>query len=506
MMSSASTRKRAEEFAAAVDGRFVSVPDETRTFLALVEQLRDLDTPRPDPGFAVDLRAKLVAAAQTELTSSPVDSRSTDRRSGRLEPRRRRLMSVAASVCIMAGSGVGAAAASQSALPGDALYPVKRGIERVELSIAGSSSERGQEYLESADTRLTEIQGLALTRPDDIETPALIGQTLDEFSAQATAGADSLIRAYHRESSEQSIVDLREFTDESAAKLDVLGEAIPAEARLELLAAAETLTSIDAAAREACPACSALTPLTLTGELAAFQREISNPAPAPGQPTTGSRPDPAPSQPTDRPAPGQHQQPSEPVGGNAPTQAPPPILQPPVLQPAPTAVPPLQQPTAGALPGLLPTVGAPPTLLPTVGAPPLQQPTADAPTLLQPPTAAAPPVQQPTAAAPPVQQPTAAAPPVQQPTAAAPPVQQPTAAAPPVQQPTAAAPTLLQPPTAAAPTTEFTAPTVTNAPSTSIGGDQPGVPLPTGGLLDPSGAVPSVGDPIVPSVTPPQLP
>ena len=460
MMSSALTRKRAEEFAAAVDGRFVSVPDETRTFLALVEQLRDLDTPRPDPGFAVVLRARLVAAAQTELTSSPVDSPSTDRRSGRLEPRRRRIMSVAASVCIVAGSGVGAAAASQSALPGDALYPVKRVIEGVELSLAGSSAERGQEYLETADTRLTEIQGLALTRPDDLETPALIGQTLDEFSAQATAGADSLIRAYHRESSDQSIVDLREFTDESAAKLDVLGEAIPAEARLELLAAAETLTSIDAAAREACPACSALAPLTLTGELAAFQREISNPAPA-----TGSRPNPAPSQPTDRPAPGQHYQPSRPVGSKAPTQAPPPILQPPVLQPAPTAVP-LQRPTAGALPDLPPTVGAPP----------LQQPTADAPTLLQPPSAGAPPVQQPTAGAPPVQ------------------------------QPTADAPTLLQPPTAAAPTTEFTAPTVTNAPSTSIGGDQPGVPLPTGGLLDPSVAVPSVGDPIVPSVTPPPLP
>ncbi|MBA2717222.1 MAG: hypothetical protein H0U51_09265, partial [Propionibacteriales bacterium] len=429
MMSSASTRKRAEEFAAAVDGRFVSVPDETRTFLALVEQLRDLDTPRPDRGFAVDLRARLVAAAQTELTSSPVDSPSTDRRSSRLEPRRRRIMSVAASVCIVAGSGVGAAAASQSALPGDALYPVKRVIERVELSIAGSSAERGQEYLESADTRLTEIQGLALTRPDDLETPALIGQALDEFSAQATAGADSLIRAYHRESSEQSIVDLREFTDESAAKLDVLGEAIPAEAHLELLAAAETLTSIDAAAREACPACSALAPLTLTGELAAFQREISNPAPAPGQPTTGSRPDPAPSQPTDRPAPGQHYQPSRPVGSKAPTQAP--ILQPPVLQPAPTAVPPLQRPTAGALPNLLPPVGAPP----------LQQPTLDAPTLLQPPTAGAPPVQQPTLDAPPVQQPTAGAPPAQQPTADAPPVQ----------QPTADAPTLLQPPTAAAP-------------------------------------------------------
>lgn len=291
MMSMTSARKRAEEFAAAADGRPTSgsvLAAETREFLALVEQLRSLDTPRPDPQFAADLRSRLVEAAQTQLVSFDVERHVTERRTTQLEPRRRRIMSVAASACIVAASGMGVAAASESALPGDALYPVKRGIEQVELSMAGSPSARGHQYIGSADTRLTEIQGLALTRSDDPETPALMAHTLDEFTAQAKDGATSLIRAYRRDSSEQSIVDLREFADASTVKLDVLGEAVPAEARDELLTAAETLTAIDAAARKACPACSTLTPLTLSGELAALQRNIGADAPASLDPTTST--------------------------------------------------------------------------------------------------------------------------------------------------------------------------------------------------------------------------
>ena len=447
MMSLASARKRAAEFAAATDGRpapMAVIDPETRAFLDLVEQLRSIDTPRPDPQFTADLRSRLVDAARLELLESPVDRSVTDRRSSERQPRRRRAMSAAAGACIVAGSGMGVAAASQSALPGDALYPIKRGIEQVELSLAGSAAERGQEYIDFADSRLTEIQGLALTRPDDPATPALIAQALDDFTTQANDGAVHLIRAYERDSSEQSIIDLREFTDDSADKLEMLGETVPADVRDELIAAAEILTTIDQEARDACSSCSTLAPLTLPVDLIALVPDTEE-----NHGDTISAPS----------------IPALPIDPRLPTIPTPPV-----------------GPSTQGL-GQLPTL--PTTRFPT-GPPnggssvgPQQQPS------LQVPSEQLPSLQLPSQL------------PSQQfvpPTAAA---GGPSAAPPPALQPEPSNGQALQQPPAQAPT-EFTAPTQTFGPTTAVAGDQSGVSLPTVGLADPSNAVPIIIDPVNP--------
>ena len=157
---------------------------------------------------------------------------------------------VAAVSCLIIGVTGGVAAASQSALPGDPLYDVKRGIERAQVSLAQSDATEGQRLVSQATTRLDEVKDLAVTRPDDPQTTRLIQSTLAEFTDQADDGAAALITSYENDSSEESIARLRQFTDMSAQDLDQLGSLIPAPARGDLLDAARLLTDLDQEARD----------------------------------------------------------------------------------------------------------------------------------------------------------------------------------------------------------------------------------------------------------------
>jgi hypothetical protein len=287
MMSMASARRRAEQFAVAADGSATTALDaETQTFLQLVEQLRTLEVPAPDPAFTTHLRTQLMAAAGEELVTAPI-SRAPAARSRSAQPHTRRVVSLAASVCIVMGSGMGVAAASQSALPGDALYPLKRGIENVAVSIASGPAGRGHEYVAAAGTRLTESQALVITRSDDPATSALVSTTLGDFRSEAQHGADDLITAYNDDLGDASIVELRSFANNSAQQLQALGMTVPSDVRRDVLRAARKLTSIDKAARRACLTCSTLAPITLSGQFSALQQAVKEGAPslAPGQST-----------------------------------------------------------------------------------------------------------------------------------------------------------------------------------------------------------------------------
>jgi Domain of unknown function (DUF5667) len=275
MMSMADARRQAAEFAAAADGHATATLDaETQAFLSIVAQLRALDAPVPSPTFTATLRSQLLAAASAVLVAAPVE-RPPAPPAQPPKPRRRRILSVAASLCILAGSGMGVAAASQSALPGDVLYPVKRGIEDVGVSVASVPAARGHEYIDSASTRLSEVQALAITRADDPSTAALIAATLADFDGEAKNGSRDLIAAYHQDSSDVYIVDLRTFASDSAQKLRVLGTTVPADARDDVLGAARTIVAIDSAASTACPWCGSFQPITMSGDFAALQQGVT---------------------------------------------------------------------------------------------------------------------------------------------------------------------------------------------------------------------------------------
>ncbi|MFJ1538344.1 DUF5667 domain-containing protein [Micromonospora chalcea] len=187
------SRRRAERFAQLLDeangGRRHHVRSKADGELtALVEVSRRLTAERPDvePGaeFRTGLRAMLVATAEREGIGTPAKTTTGVR--GALLPaitgRRARargaiLVGVAAGAIALSGIS----AASENALPGDALYGMKRSTERAQLALASSDISRGQLFLDFARTRLDEA---ASVRNDQLGFSAV----LDDMDADTRQG------------------------------------------------------------------------------------------------------------------------------------------------------------------------------------------------------------------------------------------------------------------------------------------------------------------------------
>lgn len=264
------SRRRAEEFAAAVDRRDATSPEHVDAeFVALVEQLRDLETPTLRADFASDVRSRLMDEAATVLSkhTAPATTRHDAAVVTFPASPRRRVATAAAAAAIVVGSMAGVAAASQQSLPGETLYPIKRGIEHLEVAVAWSDHARGSEYLDQASSRLDEISDLTVAHGDDPTTPGLVRDTLEAFSAEAGDGADALLQSYDASSDPSNIRELRTFADTSARRLDALSGSLPSTADDALAQAAQVLQQLDQRAQQLCPDCSTLPTLSLSGAL-----------------------------------------------------------------------------------------------------------------------------------------------------------------------------------------------------------------------------------------------
>jgi hypothetical protein len=382
--------RRAEDFAAALEGRAPErgLDGHTERLVSLAHAVRSVERVELRPALSADLRARLVAEADLLGSQAPTGHRAVAVRPR--DVRRRRLTSLAAAACVTIGAGAGVAAASQSALPGETLYPVKRGIEQVELTLAGGGEGRGQELLEHAGTRLVEAQDLTVAAAGDVRAAGFVGETLQDFESQATEGGEELIRAFEDDGDADAIVALRSFVAESGDSLDSLAGSVPPEAQDELAAAADALTDLDAAARSACPTCSDLEPLQLSSALLALRGDVDGvveglergdrPAGPGAPPVTDLGPGaPGATVPTGElptlPPPGEGSADGEPDGGAGGQPGDPPTEDPDVPDDPATTLPTLD-PT---LPSLDPTL---PTLDPTL--PSVPNPTEVVPTLVDP--------------------------------------------------------------------------------------------------------------------------
>ena len=138
--------------------------------------------------------------------------------------------------------------ASQSALPGDALYPVKRAIENAQTGLS-SGDDKTEGILGNASARLDEVA--ALSDRDTAESDTQVPGTIHDFTEQAQEGAR---RALNSGDNEQ-ITALREFTANSMTQLESLDTVVPDQARDELASAAKLLGTLDQRALTACPSC-----------------------------------------------------------------------------------------------------------------------------------------------------------------------------------------------------------------------------------------------------------
>lgn len=249
-------RRRAEEFHSLVEDTSAGGLHDARyaDFLDIVATLRDAPVVEPRQDFVSHLREQLMAEAQTVLVADSAEARLAlpSRRATRRPARERRIAAAAAGFAIV-GATTSMAMAAQSALPGDALYPLKRLIEGAETGVAVDEAEKGATLLASATGRLEEIT--ALSRDGQTEDAAAIADTFNTFTRQAIEASDLLLADYAATGKESSIAELRDFTGASMDTLAELESVVPDEARDELLRAARILTQIDAQAQQACPSC-----------------------------------------------------------------------------------------------------------------------------------------------------------------------------------------------------------------------------------------------------------
>jgi hypothetical protein len=115
------------------------------------------------------------------ITATPAGRRPFARR-----VRARGAVLVGLAVGTLAVSGI--AAASGTAMPGDALYSLKRSQEAAQLRLAGSPASKGQLYLDFAGKRLAEAQS-------DTGDPSGLNQLINQMDSDTLQGARLLFAA-----------------------------------------------------------------------------------------------------------------------------------------------------------------------------------------------------------------------------------------------------------------------------------------------------------------------
>jgi Domain of unknown function (DUF5667) len=252
--------RRAQRFHALVEPGSAAVarPAEYAGLVAVVDALRAVPAPAADPVFVASLRERLVAEAESVLASAAAELDEADARL-RLRPatprarRRHRRLAAAVSGVVIVGGSATMAYAAQSALPGDGLYPLKRGLESAHAELTFDRGARGKVLLQSADTRLDEAQQLARTHGD----PSRVDQALDAFTQETVEGSDLLVSDYESSGDRSSITALHTFTVTSMSRLDDLQSEVPSQSLDPLLRAAQALGQVQETSVQACAVCRA---------------------------------------------------------------------------------------------------------------------------------------------------------------------------------------------------------------------------------------------------------
>jgi hypothetical protein len=249
MISVMPARRRAEEFAALVDSGADASGTPHDDLVELVSALRGTPLVAPRPEFVTELRASLMAEAEVALSS--VDARLA--LPAHTRTRRDRRVAIAAGTLALGGAGTALAGAGQDALPGDALYPIKRVIEGAQSALQVDEITEGEVLLSNASSRLDEVS--ALQARNSAEGVAQLPETLNDFSTQADTAADVVLDEYDVTGDREPVTELRQFASDSMDTLVELGSELPSSARGALEHAARVIKQIDDRAAAACPEC-----------------------------------------------------------------------------------------------------------------------------------------------------------------------------------------------------------------------------------------------------------
>jgi hypothetical protein len=151
----------------------------------------------------------------------------TRREASPLSAARRRagIVSAAALVMMVALASTGVFL-SRDALPGDALYGVKRVAEQVGLALTFDDEARAQRQLELAALRLDELSRLVARNEQAAADANLLAQTISEFGTATSEGSRTLL-ADEQVVTSGGIGDLQAWAAAQAARLAALRSELP---------------------------------------------------------------------------------------------------------------------------------------------------------------------------------------------------------------------------------------------------------------------------------------
>ncbi|HZU59018.1 MAG TPA: DUF5667 domain-containing protein [Actinocrinis sp.] len=222
----------ASAYDSASDGPGSAPAAQLATLVAVAQRVERANAALPgmDEAFRAQLRERLVRLTP-ELATGPAKAQVPAQRGGRhaglrrpvsARPShtgisaawRRRLLAAGVGVAVATGSVGGIAIASAGAVPGDPLYSAKKMFENIQLSLSGSPTDRGGQYLHLADIRLSEIDALLSRRDADVPgspTAAYLDQALTDLQTMIGDGGQLLLDQVRQHGDEQALHALSDF-------------------------------------------------------------------------------------------------------------------------------------------------------------------------------------------------------------------------------------------------------------------------------------------------------
>ncbi|WP_219413175.1 DUF5667 domain-containing protein [Pseudonocardia nigra] len=218
-------RIRETPFAAARDD--VDATAVTARMAPVTEHPDGGDAPEAGGGGTPGKLSRPGRRARHSMPSRPSGAPRGSRRPGQGSMRRRTAFVGAAALVMMVvltGAGI---FASRDALPGDALYGIKRAAESAGLALTFDDTERAQRHLEMATTRLDEVE--RLVRGGSTVDPELVTSAIQEFDVATDEGSRMLLSTQDA-GDPAALDDLHSWAGAQSDRLAELRPVLPAPA------------------------------------------------------------------------------------------------------------------------------------------------------------------------------------------------------------------------------------------------------------------------------------
>ncbi|GAA3553282.1 DUF5667 domain-containing protein [Amycolatopsis ultiminotia] len=218
------SRERAENerFDRALGTAATRSDEEFAEELAVVGALRELGAAgAPDPATRARIRAEIEGRL-----GEPLPRR-------RWRPRTADL--VAAGIALVLGLAGLTLLLSRNALPGEALYQVKRAGEATALGLTFDDTARAEKHLEFAAARVRDLSHLTDAAPGAYRT------ALADFGSDVRAGVSELTTAATQNGEHARLSELASWTQEQSRLLTAEQPRIPAAARADVTSARSLL-------------------------------------------------------------------------------------------------------------------------------------------------------------------------------------------------------------------------------------------------------------------------